>query len=315
MRPPPPVAVLLVFALLALLFLCPGTARAQVLTIPEYRELLLSQDTKLARLDRELAAANTRLDRLVVDKDAVGSPRQDRSRELSAEIVKASEQVVALARQKRAALADLRSLRAALHERYTQVIDANLDSLGSMAQQDPGYGPLLIETGRYVTARDSLRLRIRIQESVRNFRDFPILATDGPAEIREKAGFYRDYVSDVNKKVQALEREMEQIQERERVGRRMRELLEDLAFQGEDMPNRPGDAAAGDIREDPALGDTDDRPELFARQPGQRIAELEEEKRQLELLRKQFEAKVREYDERARTIYSRQNTPSGEKSR
>ena len=37
-----------------------GPAAAQTLTIPEYRELLLSQETILARLDREIASANAR---------------------------------------------------------------------------------------------------------------------------------------------------------------------------------------------------------------------------------------------------------------
>ncbi|MFN2433738.1 MAG: hypothetical protein ABR599_13180 [Gemmatimonadota bacterium] len=286
---------------------------AQTLTIPEYRELVLANEAKLTGIERDLGAANARLDRLVLEKEAEGSPVGARSRELSAEIVKASRRVSDLERQKRGAQADLRTLRSALNARYTTVIDGNLQRLGGMRQGDAGYAELLVETGRYIGARDTLRLQIRIEESVRDFREFPILATDGPAEIREKAGFYRDYVRDVAAKIQAIEREIDDIRERELVGRRMQELLEDLAFQGEAVPDRPG-GEAGDIREEPAGGGIETL-EMLARSAERRIGDLEEERRQLELLRRRFQAKVRDYDERARTIYDRRTRESGGSSR
>src|SRR5688572_19916643 len=78
--------------LVALVALCaPVVSQAQALSIPEYRELILSQETKLARLDRELTAANEQLDQLVAEKAGAGSPRGERSRQLSAEIVEVSE--------------------------------------------------------------------------------------------------------------------------------------------------------------------------------------------------------------------------------
>jgi hypothetical protein len=319
MRSLPPLHLLsaVVLAHVVLLAL-PGSATpaaAQSLTIPEYRELLLSKQSVLERIDRELSAANARLDRLVNAEQASGNPRRERSRELSAEIVRVSRQVAELERQRRTAEADLSELRTALNERYSRIIEANLERLSSMRQGDPEYGPLLIETGRYVGARDSLRLQIRIQESVREFREFPILATDGPAEIREKAGFYRDYVNDVRQKIAAIDREIEQIRDREQVGRRMQELVEDLEFQGEDVPKRPTDASPGDPREDPALNGGAGSLELLAQPPAQRVAALEEEKRQLELLRRQFEDKVRDYDARARTIYNRQTSQAEEETR
>ncbi len=308
----------LVLALAALSAGRPAAASAQALTIPEYRELVFANEGKLVRLDRELGAANARLDGLIAEKEA-GGARGQRGRELSAEIVKASNRIAELDRERRKALTDLRALRRALEERYTAVIDANLERLGSLDQRDPAYAELLIETGRAIGARDSLQLQIRIQESLQEFREFPLLATDGPAEIREKAGFYRDYVRDVQKKIAALDREIDEIQDREQVERRMREFREDLAFQGEDAPNRPGDPgagpSAGDLREDPSAGTGPEALELLTRPPAQRIAQLEEEKEQLELLRRRFEAKVRDYDERARTIYSRQTLQPGEQSR
>lgn len=314
MRATPRVRPLPALVLAALLGLLPSPSPAQVLTIPEYRELLISKESVLTRLERELAVANSRLDRLVAEKQAAGSPRGERSRELSAEIVKASQDIAELERQRRAALADQRSLRAALNERLTREIEANLDRLGAMPQEDPGYGDLLIETGRYVETRDSLRLQIRIEESLEGFREFPILATDGPSEIREKAGFYRDYVHDVDQKIAAIDREIAQIRERDRVAARMQELQEDLAFQDEDVPGRPG-TTAGDIREDPAVEGSPDAPGLLGARPDRRIANLEEEKRQLELRRDEFEAKVRGYEARARTIYSRTDTQAEEESR
>jgi hypothetical protein len=164
-----------------------------------------------------------------------------------------------------------------------------------------------------VNARDSLRLQIRIQETVRNFREYPIAPTDGPAEIREKAGFYRDYVRDVQARIADIDRAVDEIRERERVRQRMQELLEDLAFLGEDVPDRPGDAGGGDLREDPALGGGP--AAALAKPPAERIRELEEERRQLELLRRRFEANVRLYEERARTVYRRQAPPVEEESR
>ncbi len=300
-------------ALLLLAGLVPARVHAQSLTIPEYRELLLSSETTLARLERELQAANARLDRLVAEKQATGSPRGGRSRELAAEIVEVSQRIADLERQRRAALADQTSLREGLNERYTQVIDANLERLDVMSQSDSTYGPLLVETGRYIGARDSLQLQIRIQQTLGSFRDFPIQDTDGPAEIREKAGFYRDYVHDVDQKVAAINREIGSILERDRVARRMKELQEDLAFQGEDVAKRPTDQTGGDIREDPALV-TPGSLDLLTQSPERRVANLEQEKRSLELLKQRFEARVREYEDRARTIYSRQTTQSGEEN-
>jgi hypothetical protein len=286
---------------------------AQALTIPEYRELLLSSETTLARLDRELETANARLDRLVAEKQATGSPRGSRSREIAVEIVEVSQRLADLERQRRAALADQTALREGLNERYTQVIDANLERLDAMSQSDSAYGSLLLQTGRYIGARDSLQLQIRIQQTLGSFRDFPIRETDGPAEIREKAGFYRDYVHDIDQKIAAIDREIRTIRERDRVARRMKELQEDLIFQGEDVAKRPTDQTGGDIREDPALlapGSLD----LLTQNPERRVANLEQEKQSLQLLKQRFEARVREYEDRARTIYSRQTTQSGEEN-
>jgi hypothetical protein len=305
-------------ARLALLLLLPGlaptAARAQSLTIAEYRELILSSEGTLARLDRDLQAANVRLDRLVAEKQAAGSARGPRSRELAAEIVDVSQRVADLERQRRAALADQAALREALNQRYTQLIDANLARLDSLPQSDPDYSPLLVETGRIIGARDSLQLQIRIQQTLGSFRDFPILDSDGPAEIREKAGFYRDYVHDVAQRIAAIDREIETIRERDRVARRMKELQEDLAFQGEDVAKRRTDPSGGDIREDPARGALIGI-DLLNQSPERRIADLEEEKRSLQLLRGRFEARVREYEDRARTIYIPQTTQSGEENR
>ena len=288
-------------------------ARAQSLTIPEYRELILATEGKIERIRRDLVAANARLDRAVAERDGAGSPRDERARELSADIVRLSRRVGDLERDKRAAEADLRDLRDALDARYTEAIDANLARLTALEEEDPRVGALLIETGRHVNARDSLRLQIRIQETVRNFREYPIAPTDGPAEIREKAGFYRDYVRDVQARIADIDRAVDEIRERERVRQRMQELLEDLAFLGEDVPDRPGDAGGGDLREDPALGGGP--AAALAKPPAERIRELEEERRQLELLRRRFEANVRLYEERARTVYRRQAPPVEEESR
>jgi hypothetical protein len=303
----------------------PQATRAQTLTVAEYRDQIVGQESTLARLERELEAANAQLDRLVAERQATGSPRGQRSREISLEIVDLSQRIAELERQRRTALAEQRLLREALNRRYTEIIDANLARLGGMSQSDPAYGPLLVETGRAIGARDSLQLQIRIQETLGSFRDFPILATDGPAEIREKAGFYRDYVHDVEQRIAAVEKEIERVRDRDRVARRMRELQEDLAFQGEDAAKRPGnDVSGGDIREDPAVsppagGHEETRPggldALGQRTPEQRIADLEQEKRSLELLRGRFEAKVRDYEDRARTIYSRQTTQPGKENR
>ncbi len=294
--------------------LAPTAAHAQSLTIPEYRELILSSEGTLARLERDLQAANARLDRLVAEKRAAGSSRGSRSRELAAEIVEVSQRVADLERQRRAAQADQAALREALNQRYTQLIDANLARLDSLPQSDPVYGPLLVETGRVIGARDSLQLQIRIQQTLGSFRDFPILDSDGPAEIREKAGFYRDYVHDVEQRIAAIDREIGTIRERDRVARRMKELQEDLAFQGEDVARRPTAASGGDIREDPARGALIGI-DLLNQSPERRIADLEEEKRSLQLLRGRFEARVREYEDRARTIYTPQTTQSGEENR
>jgi hypothetical protein len=300
-------------ALLVLLGILPAGAPAQSLTIPEYRELILSSEGTLARLDRELEAANARLDRLIARRQATGSPRGARGREIATGIVEVSQQIADLERQRRIALADQTALREALNQRYTRVIDANLESLDGMSQSDPAYGPLLVETGRYIAARDSLQLQIRIQQTLVSFRDFPILETDGPAEIREKAGFYRDYVHDVRQKIEAIDREIGRLRERDQVAKRMKELQEDLAFQGEDVAKRPTDETGGDIREDPALG-APGGLDMLAQAPERRIEDLEQEKRSLELLRQRFEAKVRDYEDRARTIYSRQTTQSGVKN-
>lgn len=312
MRRRPPLAALLGFGAVLLLA---APAAAQSLTIPEYRELILANEGKLARVDRDLAAANALLDRLVREKDARGSPVDARSRQLSAEIVAASERLTELERQKRMVQADLRALRSALHARYTAVIAANFERLGEMQQGDAGYADLLIETGRYVASRDTLQLKIRIQESVGSFREYPILPTDGPTEIREKAGFYRDYVRDIDGRIEAIDREVDQLEERERVARRMREFVEDLVFQGEAVPDRPGgDPVGGDLREEPTLTGSE-ALEVLGRSPAQQVDDLQQERRQLELLRRQFLARVRDYDERARTIYSRQTTEPGGRSR
>lgn len=318
MRPPAHLARVrapwLAWALAATALAGPAApAAAQALTIPEYRELILATEGRIGRLDRELAAANARLDRAVAERDAAGSPRAERSRELSADIVRLSRRVADLEREKRAAEADLRELRDALDARYTTAIEVNLAQLAGLEEQDPRVGALLIETGRHVNARDSLRLQIRIQETVRNFREYPIEPADGPAEIREKAGFYRDYVTEVQARIAEIDRAVNDIRERERVRQRMQELLEDLAFLGEDVPDRPGDAGGGDLREDPALGGG--AAAALAKPPAEQIRELEEERRQLELLRRRFEANVRLYEERARTVYSRQAPPVEEEPR
>jgi hypothetical protein len=298
-----------------MLSVVPARAGAQELTLPEYRELLLSKESVLLRLERELAAANRDLERLVRQRDNA-SRRGQRTRGLTDEIVKVSNRIGELERQRRTAQADLRALRAVLHERYTSLIDANLERLDEMEQQDPRYSELLVETGRAITARDALRMQIRIQESIPNFREFPILATDGPAEIREKAGFYRDYVRDVERRIGEIDAEMSEIRQLASVQTRMREFREDLAFQGEDAPTRAGDApGGGDIREEPAPTNNPEGDEPLNRSPTRRIAELEEIRRQLVLLRRGFEIRVRDYEERARTIYSQQGSQSGEELR
>ncbi|MBA2566030.1 MAG: hypothetical protein H0V09_11505, partial [Gemmatimonadetes bacterium] len=241
MRCLPSAPALLALALLATAGLRAPVALAQTLTIPEYRELVLANEGKLTRIDREIAVENARLDRLVSERNRGDSPGgEERAGQLSGRIVKVSNRLAELERLKRSTQAELRRLRTALDERYTAAIDGSLDRLGAMAQSDPAYARLYLETSRYIGARDSLQLQIRIGETLRNFREFPILLTDGPAEIREKAGFYRDYVRDVDARLAALEGEMRKIQDRDRVSERMREFREDLAFQGADAPDRPG---------------------------------------------------------------------------
>nr|MBA2563870.1 hypothetical protein [Gemmatimonadota bacterium] len=63
----------------------------------------------------------------------------------------------------------------------------------------------------------------------------------------------------------------------------------------------------GDLRENPAGGGVPEDLELLARVLTRSLSDLQREKSELELLRAGFEANVRAYEERARTIYGRES--------
>jgi len=214
-------------------------------SIDEYRRLIAGREAEVVRLEAVLDGLEVRRDSLLVLKDRA-EPGSNAFEDLSNRIRENADRIRPVQRDLRVLYRDLKDLKTGLFLRYnaeigrvSQRIDELRDA-GETPETNRELRRLVDRLPEYLSAR--LRLEGEIEEAEQDLvlPDLVYLPTDDPGELRWKEAAARDAVDKIDRRIEAIEKQIENEVQRKRIREEAERLRRDLELWGDDESVQQG---------------------------------------------------------------------------